>query len=403
MHILLIHQAFASLDDPGGTRHHELALILAGQGHQVSIIASPVSYLTGKDIRSTGIEEDAGGMVKIYRVYTCTALHKSFIHRVISFLSFMISSFFKCISIKNVDLVWGTTPPIFQAVTAWLVSRTKRVPFLLEVRDLWPEFAVAVGVLKDPTLIKLSYWLEKFLYSRADRIVVNSPGFTSHVSQKGGKNISLIPNGADISLFDDKNSSNIRENLGWADKFIVLYAGAHGMSNDLGVVLQTAKLLENQNKIHFILLGDGKEKSNLISEAEHLNLQNVTFLDPVPKNKVSEILSAADACIAILKPIEMYKTTYPNKVFDYMAARKPVILAIDGVIRDVVEKAGCGLFCKPGDPKTLADGCLNLYNNQDKAISMGNNGYEYLKIHFDREKIAMDLLGLMKEMVNSHG
>lgn len=403
MHILLIHQAFAALDDPGGTRHHELALFLARQGIQVSIIASPVSYLTGKDMRSARIEENAGGMVRIHRSYTYTALHKSFIHRVISFLSFMISSFFKSLSIKNVDLVWGTTPPIFQAVTAWLVSRIKRVPFLLEVRDLWPEFAVAVGVLRNPTLIKLSYWLEKFLYSRADRIVVNSPGFTSHVSQKGGKNISLIPNGADISLFDDKNSSNIREKLGWADKFIILYAGAHGMSNDLGVVLRVAKLLENQKKIHFILLGDGKEKSNLISEAKQLNLHNLTFLDPVPKNRISEILSAADACIAILKPIEMYKTTYPNKVFDYMAARKPVILAIDGVIRDVVEKAGCGLFCKPGDPKALADGCLNLYNNKESAISMGKKGFEYLKIHFDREKIAMDLLGLMKEMVNSRG
>ena len=403
MHILLIHQAFAALDEPGGTRHHELARFLARQGHRVSIIASPVSYLTGKDTHGARIEEDADGNVKIYRSYTYTALHKSFIHRIFSFLSFMISSFFKSLSIKNVGLVWGTTPPIFQAVTAWLVSRIKRVPFLLEVRDLWPEFAIAVGVLKNPNLIKLSYWLEKFLYRHADRIVVNSPGFISHVSLKGGKNISLIPNGADISYFDDENAHKIREEPGWSDKFIVLYAGAHGMSNDLGVVLQAAKLLKNQKKIHFILLGDGKEKSNLISEAKQLNLHNLTFVDPVPKNKVSEILSAADACIAILKPIEMYKTTYPNKVFDYMAARKPVILAIDGVIREVVEKAGCGIFCKPGDPKALADGCLNLYNNQDNAITMGNNGYEYLKIHFDREKITMDLLDLMKEMVNSRG
>ena len=403
MHILLIHQAFAALDEPGGTRHHELARFLAREGHRVSIIASPVSYLTGKDMRSARIEEDAGGMVKIFRSYTYTALHKSFIHRIFSFLTFMVSSFYKSLSIKNVDLVWGTTPPIFQAASAWLVSKFKRVPFLLEVRDLWPEFAIAVGVLKNPTLIKLSFWLEKFLYSHADHIVVNSPGFISHVSLKGGKNILLIPNGADISYFDEKNAHKTREELGWSDKFIVLYAGAHGMSNDLGVVLKAAKLLEDNKRIQFVFLGDGKEKQNLISGAEQLNLHNLTFLDPVPKNKVTEILAAADACIAILKPIEMYKTTYPNKVFDYMAARKPVILAIDGVIREVVEKAECGIFCKPGNPKSLADGCLNLYNNQDKAVSMGNNGYEYLKIHFNREIIAQELLGVMKEMVNLSG
>ena len=401
MHILLIHQAFAALDEPGGTRHHELARFLASQGHQVSIIASPVSYLTEKDKHSARTEEDAGGLVKIYRSYTYSALHKSFIHRVFSFFSFMISSFFKSLTIKNVDLVWGTTPPIFQSASAWLISKLKHVPFLLEVRDLWPEFAIAVGVLKNSTLIKLSYWLEKFLYSHANRIIVNSPGFLKLVRDKGGKDIKLIPNGADISLFNTQNGFGVRKELGWTKKFIVLYAGAHGMSNDLGVVLKAAKLLENEKRIHFVMLGDGKEKPLLVSETERLKLSNLTFLEPVPKNKVTEILSAADACIAILKPIELYKTTYPNKVFDYMAARKPVILAIDGVIREVVEKAGCGIFCNPGDPYALAESTLFLYNHQTEAISMGNNGYNFIKTFFNRGKIAAELLGLMSEMVNN--
>jgi glycosyltransferase involved in cell wall biosynthesis len=400
MHILLIHQAFTSLDEPGGTRHHELARFLARQGHHVSIIASPVSYLTGVESHSASIEEDSGGLVKIYRTYTYPALHKSFIHRVFSFFSFMISSFFKSLSIRDVDLVWGTTPPIFQSAGTWLISRWKHVPFLLEVRDLWPEFAIAVGVLKNPTLIKYSFWLEGFLYRHADRIIVNSPGFIKLVSEKGGKDITLIPNGADISFFNGQVDPKIRKELDWTNKFIVLYAGAHGMSNDLVVVLEAAKLLEKEKRIHFVLLGDGKDKPTLVDKAKQLNLQNLTFLNPVPKNKIAEILSSADACIAILKPIEMYKTTYPNKVFDYMAARKPVILAIDGVIREVVEKAGCGVFCNPGDPKALADGCQFLYNNQGKAKTMGDKGYDYINTFFNRERIALDLLGLFKEMVN---
>ena len=402
MHILLIHQAFASLEEPGGTRHHELARFLAKQGHKVSIIASRVSYLTGEIQKGKRIEEDFSGLIKIHRSYTYSALHRSFFHRVISFFSFMVSSFLKSISIKNVDLVWGTSPPIFQAVSAWLISKLKRVPFLLEVRDLWPEFAIAVGVLKNPFLIKISNWLEKFLYKHADQIIVNSPGFIELVKEKGGGEISLIPNGADIALFGDINIPEIRKNLGWTDKFIVLYAGAHGMSNDLGAVLEAAQLLKVEKNIHFIFLGDGKEKSPLIRKAEKMDLPNITFLDPIPKNRVAELLAAADACIAILKPIEMYKTTYPNKVFDYMAARKPVILAIDGVIREVVEKAGCGVFCSPGNPKALADGIMTLFHNQDEAILMGNNGYDYLKENFSRKRIAADLLDVMKKMVNKH-
>jgi len=152
MHILLIHQAFAALDEPGGTRHHELSRYLAAQGNQVTIIASPVSYLTGDSkIHETRTDLfDGGGRVTVLRVYTYTALHRSFIHRVFSFLSFMVSSFIKGLEVKHIDLVWGTSPPIFQGLSAWLLARMKRVPFLFEVRDLWPSFAVQVGVLRQP-------------------------------------------------------------------------------------------------------------------------------------------------------------------------------------------------------------------------------------------------------------
>jgi len=401
MHILLIHQAFAALDEPGGTRHHELARYLADRNQRVSIIASPVSYLTGDDSPNSPFTEDKNGFIRIYRTYTYPALHKSFFHRLISFFSFMFSSFFKSISIRKVDLVWGTTPPIFQSFTALLVSRIRGVPFLLEVRDLWPEFAIAVGVLKSPLLIRLSYWLEKFLYRHADRIVVNSPGFIEHVANQGGRNIHLVPNGADVGLFELLETHKSRKSLGWEEKFTALYAGAHGMSNDLEVLLESAKELSSNPNIQFALVGDGKEKASLVEKAKMMRLGNIHFLPPVSKKQIGQTLSAADACIAILKPIEMYKTTYPNKVFDYMAAGKPVILAIDGVIRDVVESADCGIFCTPGDPQAIADAIKFLYNNQNRSRQMGLNGRKYLEDHFDREKIAGDLAGLMEEMVKN--
>ncbi len=402
MHILLIHQAFAAVDEPGGTRHHELARFLSGQGHRVTVIASSVSYLTGGTGRAASREPSPGSEdknVTILRAYTYRALHKSFVHRVIAFFSFMISSFFLGLKVKKVDLVWGTSPPIFQGWTAWMLARLKRVPFLFEVRDLWPEFAIAVGVLKNPTLIKMSLWLEKFLYRHADRVVVNSPGFVDHVKSRGARSIELIPNGADPAMFDGSDSGeSFREQHHLDNSFVVLYAGAHGMSNDLSVVLEAARILGSKPEFKIVFLGDGKEKANLMTQAEMMNLKNVLFLPPVPKSDMPAALACADACIAILKPLDAYKTTYPNKVFDYMAAARPVVLVIDGVIREVVESAGCGIFVPPGDSGKLAEAIISFAEDRDQCRKMGLAGRSYLEENFNRTAIAGKLLKLMKDM-----
>lgn len=401
MHILLIHQAFASLDEAGGTRHHELARHLARHGHQVTIIASPVSYLTGTDSgpRVRKQTDDLG--VTILRSFTLPALHRSFVWRVFSFISFMISSFINGLFVRQVDVVWGTTPPIFQGPTAWLLARLKGVPFLLEVRDLWPAFAVAVGVLKNKFLIRLSEGLERFLYRHADQVVVNSPGFIPHVTERGAQHVVLVPNGADPEMFDPESDGlKFRRKFGLEGRFVVLYAGAHGLSNDLGVLLDAAELLRDQPEIRIVLLGSGKEKPRLRIEADQRQLDYVMFLPPVPKLDMPEALAAADACLAILQPIEMYKTTYPNKVFDYMAAGRPVILAIDGVIRQVVEEAQAGMFVSPGDSQALASAIRQLATNPEKCRTMGMNGRKIVQSRYLREEVANQFAAIL-EMIRS--
>jgi glycosyltransferase involved in cell wall biosynthesis len=409
MHILLIHQAFAALDEPGGTRHHELARYLVGRGHQVTIIASPVSYLTGASLAPAPLSRTVGEGpgVRVIRAYTYQALHKSFIHRIFSFISFMASSFFAGLGVKHVDLVWGTSPPIFQGATAWLLARLKRVPFLFEVRDLWPSFAIAVGVLKNPTLIKMSLWLEGFLYRHADLVVVNSPGYVAHVSERGARRVELAPNGSEPQMFDPADpGTGFRSANRLEDKFVVLYAGAHGMSNDLGVALEAAKILQDApetSEVMVVLLGDGKEKPALQKLAAEMGLSNVLFLPPVPKDVMAAALAGADACLAILKPIEEYKTTYPNKVFDYMAAGRPVVLAIDGVIREVVEAARCGVFAQPGDPAALAQAIRQLAADRVASRRLGLAGRAYLEQHFSRSVVAGKLAGIMEGMLNKAG
>ncbi len=404
MHILLIHQAFAALDEPGGTRHHEIARNLAESGHHVTVIASPVSYLTGTKSSFSprpSLSQEEGLAVRVIRAYTYAALHRSFVHRVFSFLSFMVSSFVIGLRVRDVDLVWGTSPPIFQGVTAWMIARLKGVPLLFEVRDLWPAFAIAVGVLQNPLLIRASQWLEGFLYRRADRILVNSPGFIEHVHSRGGSDVALVPNGADPSMFDPAaDGAEFRGIHHLEDKFVALYAGAHGMSNDLDVLLDAASQLRDRTDISIVLLGDGKEKPALMDRAAKMGLANVHFLPPMPKSEMGRALAAADACIAILKPIEMYKTVYPNKVFDYMAAGRPVILAIDGVIRDVVEDADAGIFVPPGDADALAAAIRALAGDHREGQRLGQNGRKYIEEHFDRRELSMKMAGIMESLVN---
>jgi glycosyltransferase involved in cell wall biosynthesis len=406
MKFLLIHQAFASPDDAGGTRHFELARRCILKGHSFAIVASDLSYLSGKrrgEKAKLVAEEDIDG-VRVLRAYTYASLHRSFVWRVVSFLSFMVTSVLAGLKAGPVDLVMGTSPPIFQAVSAWLLSKIRRRPFLLEIRDLWPEFAIDMGILRNPCLIALSRWLERFLYKQATHILVNSPAYKEYLESKGirADKVSLIANGVDASMFNGTfDPDAVRQRWSLNGKFLVTYAGALGAANDIPVVLEAARCLSNHPGIHLLLVGDGKERMNLESLARTWALENVTFTGALPKKEIPAVLAASDACIAILKNIPMFRTTYPNKVFDYMAAARPTILAIDGVIREVVEKAGGGIFVRPGDPDSLADAIVSLEKDRKKAKDMGETARAYVAEHFDREKQAKEFVSLLNNLSSS--
>lgn len=401
MRILLIHQAFAALGEPGGTRHHEFCRWLVGQGHSVTVVTSRVSYLTGQPVsaRHTQVEETDDGGVRIIRCWSYRAYHRSFVHRVLSFLSFMFSSVVASLRQGPMDVVWGTSPPLMQGWSAWAVARMRRAAFLFEVRDLWPEFAIAVGVLRSRPLIRLSLWLEGFLYRHADTVVVNSPGFVEHVRRGGARQVHLIPNGVDLEMFRPQDDGQaFRQEHGLTGRFVVLYAGAHGLSNDLGVLLDAASILSGHPEIVLVLLGDGKEKPGLMARAGAEGLENLRFVAPVAKREMAGALAAADVCLAILKPLEVYKTTYPNKVFDYMAAGRPTILAIDGVIRQAVEEAGAGVFVPPGDGAALARAIVSLAADGEARQRMGRAARQAAEQAYDRRRLAAQMLQVMQSM-----
>ena len=400
---VLIHQAFVSKDEPGGTRHYELGKRLVSLGQQFTVVASDVSYHTGKRIvpKVQFVTESHEDGIRVLRAYTYSAIHKSYISRIVSFLSFMTTSLLVGIGAGKPDVIMGTTPPIFQAVSAWMVSVLRRKPFLLEVRDLWPEFAIDIGLLKNPTLILIARWLENFLYARADHLLVNSPAYRDYLLGKGisQEKISFIPNGVDAAMFTpDRSAEEFRRQFQLEGKFVASYAGAIGMANDIDVLLAAAAILANRDDIHILIVGDGKERRRLQDEAAERGLKNVTFSGSFPKSRMAEVLAASDACIAILRNIPMFTTTYPNKVFDYMAAAKPIVLAIDGVIREVIDSAKGGVFVPPGNPQLLAAAIADMADHREDARQMGQNARDYVVQNFSRDDHARQLARLISRI-----
>lgn len=406
MKILLLHQAFVSPDEPGHTRHFEMAQYLRERGHELVIVASDLNYQTGqRTVERHGVftEQMIDG-VRVLRAYIYPELHRSYFWRIVSFFSFMFSSVWAALSVKDADLIMGTTPQIFQAVSAWFVAFLRNKPFLLEVRDLWPEFGVSMGVIRNPVVIALARWLERFLYARAAHILVNSPAYKEYIHARGipESKITFIPYGTDVDMFNPGvDGLAVRRRLGLEDKFVVLYAGALGQANDIYTVLGAAKHLKDEKHIHFVFWGDGKERPNLQSEAERLSLENVTFAGVCPKKEMPFVIASSDVCLAILQNVPMFRTTYPNKVFDYMAAARATVLVIDGVIRQVIETSGGGVFVEPANHELLAKTILELSRDPQRVRQMGENARAYLVKNLDRRGKLDETLQLLQKLVHA--
>lgn len=375
-------------------------------GHHCAIVASTFNYSSGKRaVEGNGlvIEQDIDG-IQVLRAYTYPSLHRSFTWRVVALVSFMFSSVWAALRVKRVDLVMGTSPPLFQAVSGWFVSVLRRRPYLLEIRDLWPEFAIDIGLLKNPVLIRVARWVELFLYRHATHLLVNSPAYRDYLLSKGvpDEKISVIANGVDPDMFPPGvDGTPFREEFGLQGKFVVTYAGALGMANDLDTVLRAAARLKDDPRFRFLIVGEGKDRAQLERRAAELQLNNLIFTGTRSKSEMPVILAATDACVATLLNIPMFRTTYPNKVFDYMAAARPTILAIDGVIRKVVEDGNGGLFVPPGDDAALAAAAVTLCDDRERARAMGQSARRHVELNFNRHRQAEDFVRLVTSL--AHG
>ena len=411
MHILLIHQMFLEDDDPGGSRFNEMTKVWFEQGNEITVLAGMMHYNGHKkrnEYLGKYFANKQQGDINVWRCHVSESYNKNFLGRLWGYFSFMISAtyagIFKCK--KKYDIILVTSPPLFVGITAYILSKIKKVPYLFEVRDLWPESAIDTGVLKNKLIIKFAYWVESFLYKKAKLINVLTPAFKKHLIEQKKINpqkIIFIPNAADFSLSENLlsnfDSQAYRKKLGWDNKFVITYVGAHGVANGLDQILNAATVLVDTN-ILFVLIGDGMKKDELIQKSEELEIKNVLFLSSVSKSEVFKFILASDMGASILKNVDTFKTVYSNKTFDYMACKKPILMAIDGVSRELVEQANCGIYIEPENSLDYNNKLRKYVNDVEKITVQGLNGYQFAKKNFDRDILAKQYIALIKDCLN---
>jgi glycosyltransferase involved in cell wall biosynthesis len=399
---MLIHQAFVGPSEPGGTRHFELASHLVKHGGEATVICSDISYLTGNPVagvRAAPSSSASDGGVQLCRVRTYSGYHKSYIQRLVAFWGFTLGALIAAVRMPRPGVVMGTSPPPFQAIAAYLASRWHRVPFVYEIRDLFWDYIAQTQGRGGGVASRVGRALERALCRRASVVMVNSPGFIPYVRDAGVEQsrIVLVANGVDTEMFSPARADRSAwRAFGCEDAFIVLYSGALGMLNDIETLLSAAKLLQDLPDLRVCLMGDGKERSRLMDAAAREGQRNIVFVPAQPKSAVPALVGSADVCVATLRDLPILRTVYPNKVFDYMAAARPVVVAIGGEIVTVIDAARAGTCVDPGDAAALAAAVRRMYDDRPAAEAAGARGRAYVCEHFDRGVQAMRFIEVLE-------
>lgn len=417
MNILLIHQYFLEKDDGGGSRFNEMTRVWEEQGHTVTVLAGMVHYNTGKKRKRykgkfTFVDQYAKDTTVI-RCHVSEAYNVNFLGRLWAYFSFVFSSIYAGLfkTKGKFDIIVVTSPPLFVGITAYILSLFKRIPFVFEVRDLWPESAIDTGVLKNKFIIRLAYWFEAFMYRKAQLVNVLTPAFRDKLVQEKGvpaEKVIFIPNAADFAISDHLLNSSFdrdqfRKEHGLEGKTVITYVGAHGVANHLIQVVDTAEILKDHPQVLFQLIGSGMQKEMLQEEVKKRGLSNVKFVPPVPKQEVFKYILASEFGTSVLKKVDTFKTIYSNKTFDYMACKRPVLMVIDGVSRKLVEEAECGVYVEPENPRDFADKILAYLETQEAVkTKQGEAGYAFAKANFDRDVLAKTYLKHLKKQTKGY-
>ncbi len=397
-HILIISRYYPPEIAVSGVCISEIAKRLVKLGHRVTVLTTVPNYPTGivpPEYRGHIIQNEVRDGVRVIRVWSYIAPNKGFLRRIIAQLCFgCVAPFLGWKEVGRPDVILVSSPPLFNVIAGRILAWLKHCPLVLRIADLWPESAVKFGVLHNRFLIRLAEWLEWSTYRRASFVWVVTEGIRNTLIQRGlsHERIFLLTNGVDCTKFRPMPKVQARAELAWDDRFIILYAGNHGLAYGMTTILDAAEQLRDYTDVHLVLVGDGVKKADLVAQAKRRNLKNVTFLDSVPHDRMPLLLAGADACLIPLRNVPFLQGSLPVKMFEVMACARPMILGAEGIARQLAEReAGAAIYVEPENPMALSSAILYLRDHSDLAEKLGRRGRALVEARFDYDQLTATL------------
>ncbi len=336
--------------------------------------------------------------IEVIRVWSYITSNSGFIKRILDYLSFAVMAFFVGLFKKH-DLIIATSPQFFTTWAAWGISKIKRKPWIFELRDLWPESIKTVGAMKQGKIIDLLEKIELALYKDCHKVIAVTDAFKRNLISRGieESKIEVITNGSNLDLFYPRDKDEkLLEKLNLKNKFIVGYIGTHGMAHSLDFIVNSIKDIKDKD-IHFLFIGDGAVKENIVKIAKDLDLKNITFLNSIKKEDVPRYLSICDVSLAPLKKSDTFKTVIPSKIFEASAMQKPTLLGVEGQAQEIIEKYNAGLYFEPENKDDFLEKIAILKNQKDAYIEL-QKGCKILAEDFNRKKLAFDMKRIIKNL-----
>ncbi len=391
MKILVVYPYFVDTGKAGHSVMYEAVQALAASGHEVTVVSGEGGYMQGSGARLPWwrriVRREQVGGVKVIRTLSYGGHQTGIGGRFLSYLFLSVLNPLGVMLAPKMDVALLSPPPLYPVFSSWIVCRLRRVPVVLEVRDLWPGSIVQMGLLRNPYLIRITAWMERLLYNHAVHILALTHGIAADIVRRGwpASRVEALPCGVDVRALapDDRLREVQRNVLKWQGRFVVLYFGALGQANNLSVILAAARRLAPTTDILLAVVGDGIRRKWLQERAREEGLDNLEIIDAVPKSEAAAYLNAADACVVTLQDLPVFEGAIPTKLVEYMACGKPVLCGVRGEAQRIVEGAGAGICFAPDDEAGLCEGIDLLKADVSLGRSMGERGRALVLAEFD--------------------
>jgi glycosyltransferase involved in cell wall biosynthesis len=323
--------------------------------------------------------------------------------RTLGHLVFMVQAVWQATPhLRGTDVLVASSPTLFAVVAAWAISLRLRIPFVFEVRDLWPAIFADLGVIRSRTAIRALELLELFLYRRSGAVVTVTRAFARDIALRGidPAKLHVVPNGVDLEAFQPGPPDHeLRARLGLDDRLLVLYCGAHGISHALSRILDVAERLRADPRLQFLFVGEGAEKAALEAKARSLALENVTFRDAVPREDVPALYRTADVVLVPLRAVPLFRSFIPSKMFEILACGRPILASLEGEAAEILGASGAALVVPPEDVDAIATALVRLAGDPTLRQELASRGRPYVAVHFDRRQLASRYVEVLETVV----